>query len=477
MLHSVTLYGQRTLDSVLSKTNPDKLLACVEKRLSRLETKITSQGAKVLERLLKQEEKIYEKQSTAKDSLEGRLKLLAVQRKYNSIAEKLRDPLSLIASNIREYIPHLDTVSSVLNFLKQNDATANLKETISKIESFNEKLQRAHVINEFICERREILRHELERLHLIKELKRFSKETYYYHEQIKEYKALVSDPRRIEKKVIGLLIKTQAFRDFFRKNSLLASLFSLPRDSDDPGCLASLPGLQTRAEVNNLIQQQFGLSGPGGHAQFQQNVQQAQSQLNQVKEGILKNSPLGAVDNRADDIMPKGFKPNNQKTKSVLSRLEYSANIQAERATNFFPATTDLGLSIGFKLNDKSIIGIGASYKAGLGKGWNHLELSSQGAGLRSFIDWKLKGSIWISGGYEMNYKSQLKGVQISSPRGGDQEATGWQQSGLIGLSKVMDVKSTLFKKTKLQLFWDFLSCQQVPGTHAVVFRICYNLK
>ena len=258
---------------------------------------------------------------------------------------------------------------------------------------------------------------------------------------------------------------------------MLALLFSMPRDSEHPVSLASLAGLQTRVEVNNLIAQQIGSGAPNGQVRFQQNVQQADAQLNQLKEKLFKVSPPGRGFPGADDIMPKGVKPNSQKTKSFLKRLEYGANIQAERATNFFPATTDLGLSVGFKLNDKSIIGVGASYKAGLGKGWNHLELSSQGAGLRSFVDWRLKGSIWISGGYEMNYNSQLRGVQIASPRGSRQEATAWQQSGLIGLSKVMDVKSRFFKKTKLQLFWDFLSYQQVPRTHAVIFRIGYNLK
>jgi hypothetical protein len=98
-------------------------------------------------------------------------------------------------------------------------------------------------------------------------------------------------------------------------------------------------------------------------------------------------------------------------------------------------------LSVGYKLNDKSIIGVGAAYKIGLGHGWNHMELSSQGAGLRSFVDWKLKGSIWISGGYEVNYKSMVNSIdQLKN-------LDAWQESGLMGLSKVFDVKSKFLKK------------------------------
>ena len=239
---------------------------------------------------------------------------------------------------------------------------------------------------------------------MLKDLKKINKEVYYYSEQIKEYKEIINDPGKIEKKAIELLSKTKVFQDFMRRNSMLASLFRLPGDPNDPAYMASLGGLQTRVQVNNLIQQQVASGGPNAQAQFQQNIQQGQSQMQQLKNKLMQ---FGG--GSSDDIMPQGFKPNNQKTKSFLKRLEYGTNIQAQRSTNFFPATTDLGLSVGYKLNDKSIIGVGAAYKIGLGHGWDHMELSSQGAGLRSYVDWKLKGSIWISGGYEMNYKSMIQ--------------------------------------------------------------------
>ncbi len=49
-----------------------------------------------------------------------------------------------------------------------------------------------------------------------------------------------------------------------------------------------------------------------------------------------------------------------------------------------------------------------------------------------------------------------------------------WQQSGLVGVSKIVSLKSKMFKKTKLQLLWDFLSYQQVPRTQALKFRLRY---
>jgi len=251
-----------------------------------------------------------------------------------------------------------------------------------------------------------------------------------------------------------------------QKNSMLASLFRMPGDPNDPLAQANLAGLQTRAQVNNLIQQQIASGGPNAQQQFRQTLQDAQGRLNELKNKI--NQYGGGS---SDDIMPEGFKPNDQKVKSFWKRLEYGTNIQTQKATNFFPVTSDIGLSVGYKLNDKSVIGVGASYKLGMGRGWNNIRVSQQGAGLRSFVDWKIKGSFWISGGYEMNYKNAFSNIDILK------EMNAWQQSGLLGLSKVISVKSKLFRKTKLQLLWDFLSYQQVPRTQPLVFRIGYSFK
>jgi hypothetical protein len=54
-------------------------------------------------------------------------------------------------------------------------------------------------------------------------------------------------------------------------------------------------------------------------------------------------------------------------------------------------------------------------------------------------------------------------------------EISSWQKSGLVGVSKIVSIKSKFFKKTKLQLLWDFLSYQQMPRTQPIKFRVGYN--
>lgn len=211
----------------------------------------------------------------------------------------------------------------------------------------------------------------------MKDLKRFSKIGFYYTAQVKEYKTLLKDSRKAEKKAWELLTKTKHFKNFFRGNSQLASLFRIPGDPGDPSSQANLAGLQTRAQVNSLIQQQIAMGGPGAQQQVSQNIQAAQAQLTQLKDKVLKAGGSGSGDELPD------FRPNSQKVKSFWNRLEYGVNFQTQKATNYFPITSDVGLSVSYRLSDKSVVGLGASYKTGLGTGWRDLTITHQGIGLR----------------------------------------------------------------------------------------------
>ena len=297
------------------------------------------------------------------------------------------------------------------------------------------------------------------------EIKGFEKQAFYFSQQVQEYRQLWEDPSKLEKKLIELLMKTDRFKDFFRENSQLASLFSLPGGNTST---ASLQGLQTRASVQQGIQDRFG-SGPQVQQLIQENLQAAQGQLSELKNKLSQYGS-GAYGNSNSDIdMPEGFKPNGQKTKSFFQRLEYGANIQSQKARSYFPVTSDLGLSLGYKLNDNSSIGVGASYKLGWGRGWNHIRITHEGVGLRSYVDMKLKGSLYLSGGYEQNYRTAFHSIQQLK------DYSSWQSSGLLGVSKKYKVSKKI--KGDMKLLWDFLSYQQIPRTQAVLFRIGYNLK
>jgi len=460
-------------DTLLSShTVSPHYLDKVAAKAEQLEQKLDKKSRKALEQWQKQEANIQRKLAGI-DSLKAKQIFSHANQQYQQLEQKLQ------SGNLKNYIPSLDTLTTSLMFLQQNpqllsktnQAQQKLTEALGKVNGLEGQFGKAEAVKKFLKERQQYLKEQISGLgsqvsgQFGKEFKQLSKQAYYYSAQVKEYKALLKDHKKAEKKALELLSKTKLFKDFMRRNSQLASLFRLPGDPGDPTAQASLAGLQTRAQVNNLIQQQIAAGGPNARQQFQQNLQEAQGQLNQLKNKV---SQLGKGGN-SDDIMPEGFKPNDQKTRSFLQRLELGTNIQSQKARGYFPTTSDIGLSLGYKLNNKSIIGIGASYKLGWGKDIRHINITHQGAGLRSFVDWKVKGSWWVSGGYEMNYRSEFSQVEQLK------NLNAWQQSGLIGISKVVSLKTKFFKKTKLQLLWDVLSYQQVPKAQPIVFRIGYN--
>jgi hypothetical protein len=453
-----------TVDSVLQI--PASYLDKASSKANQLQQKLDGKTDKVLLQMMKQEEKMKRKLAKI-DSLKAKEIFGDVKQKYDDLKAQLANKVSG-----KQYIPWLDTIITSLKFLQQNpqvisqikDGEKKLKDATEQLNGLRDKFQQAEEVKKFLRERKEFLKQQLSQLGFVKELTKVNKQVYYYAEQVKEYKEILKDHEKAERKAIELLSKTKFFQDFMQKNSMLASLFRMPgEDPNDPAVQASLAGLQTRAQVNNLIQQQITAGGPGAVDQFRQNIQGAQGMLNNIKNKI---NQFGG--GSSDMEMPEGFKPNGQKTKSFRKRIELGVNFQSQRATNFFPVTSDLGLSLGYKLNDKSIVGIGASYKMGWGRGWNHMKITSEGMGLRSFIDWKLKGSLWISGGFEANYKTAFTKIDQLK------DFSAWQQSGLLGVSKVISFKSKPFNKTKLQLLWDFLSYQQIPQTQHVLFRAGY---
>lgn len=449
-----------------------KYLTVFSSAIGDLSQKLDRHSEKALRRFHKLERALIKK-LTKTDSVLAKNQQAISESVYKELEAGLNRSVS------EKYLPELDSFTTSLNFLEANpqalkdagEAAPHLQQAKQIAARLKTGLSRAEMIKAYLKQRREQWRNRLEQSGMGREIKQLNKQVYYYAARIHEYKEALKDPKKTLKKGLELLAGNARFREFWRKNSQLAVLFRLP-GTDEPVSMAGLQGLQTRAQVNSLIQQQLAAGGPNAQAQLQQNIQSAHSQLNQLKDKLLKlgGGSLPAGQGGHGAVMPEGFRPNNQKTKSFFQRLELGTNVQSIRSNGFFPTTTDVALSAGYRLNDKSIIGLGASYKLGWGKNIQHIRLSHQGLGARSFLDWKLKGAWWISGGFEMNYRSEIRSIAELK------DYSAWQQSGLIGLSRKIQVKAKFFKNTKLLLLWDFLSYNQVPKVQPLFLRIGYSI-
>lgn len=443
---------------------PDKVFNRIDKEANSFEQKLNRSTEKYLTKLQRQEEKLKRK-LWKQDSVKAKEVFGDVKGRYDQLRNTLHNKTQ--QSNSSVYNGHLDSLTTAMQFLQNNpllkegDAlTQKVAANIKSISSLKSSLNQTEYIRKQITERQQQLKAKLQNTGLAKEFRKYRKEVFYCQQQAREYKEALEDPKKLGPKLLETVMKFPAFQEFFRKNSQLASMFRLPGGSD-PNNLQSFVGLQTRADVQNIIQQRIG-SGPNAQQYMQGQMQNAQAEMQKLKNKV---NQFGGGSSELE--MPD-FKTNSQKTKSFLKRIEWGTNMQTSKGNLYFPVTSDLGLSAGFKLNDKSVVGIGASYKIGFGQNWENIRITNQGAGLRTFIDWKLKGSFWISGGAEMNYRAEFRRIDVLK------DFSAWQRSALLGISK----KYSIGKKWKgnAQILYDFLWKEQKPRTQAVVFRLGYSL-
>jgi hypothetical protein len=444
----------------LSEKNQKKFIKSISDKFQTLDEQITKRTNKTFDNLQRQEEKLY-KRLAKKDSTQAKKMLEESRNKYASLREKLNTSNQ---KQLKEYLPFFDTVTTGFSFLNKYIAAGHplkdkLKQSSDYASRLGSKMQIANEIKSQLKERKRLLSHELDQFGLVKRMKRLNKEMYYYQEQLKEYKSLLSDPSKIEKRALSLFRNSSAFNEFMKKNSMLAQLFKLP---DDYGSPASLAGLQTQASVQALLAQRLAGAGANPQQYIGQQMNRAQSELTKLQNKVKKIGGRSST----DLDMPDNFKPNTQKTKPFMQRLEYGTNFQTQQVNSYFPTTTDVALTVGYKLNDKSVIGIGAAYKFGLGS-IQRIRLTHEGAGLRSYIDWKLKGSIWISGGYEQNYLQRFSGFRAIS------NVSVWRQSALLGVTKKINVGKK--KGSKVQLLYDFFYQKDNIRTQPLVFRVGYG--
>ncbi|MBN9385775.1 MAG: hypothetical protein J0H74_33780 [Chitinophagaceae bacterium] len=461
---SYTCFAQDQPDKATAIINfPSKFFSRVQSKTAMLDAQLTRQTEKYLQKMARREEclrrKLFKVDSNATKNL-----FAGSAERYAALSQKLTSDTGSSGSLglNGEYQAYTDSLQGMLKFMGDNPkALASLRQ----LQSLQAKMQDADQVKEYIRERKQqisqfVQQHTNLSGLLGKDYQGFNQDVYYYSQQVREYKEMLNDPDKLTREALTILNKLPAFQAFMTKNSALAGLFSLPANYSNP---ASLAGLQTRDQVAALINQQVAAGGAGGQTALQANLQSAQSQLDGYKDKLSK---LGAG---SGDIDMPDFKPNNQKTKSFWRRLEYGTNFQTTRNSYYFPTVSDFGLSVGYKLTDRSTVGLGASYKLGWGNGIQHIAFSSQGAGLRSFVEIKIKGSLFASGGMELNYTTPFSTYQ--QLRNWDT----WTKSGLVGVTKTVSMKSRVFKKTKVSLLWDFLSYRQVPRTQAVIFRVGYG--
>ena len=454
---------------------PVKYITTIDNKIDKYSTRITSKTEKTLAKLSKWENKI--KGILDKVSPETSAKLFGNnQTTFSTLLQKIKEGKTVAEGYKTKYNEYRDKLTTNIKYLETQKDKIDKKllnpinDAKKKLDELEQDISNTEAVEAFIKERKKQLVNEaVKHIGKSKYLTKIDKEAYYYVETLRNYKELFSDKKKAEEVALKILNKIPAFNTFIEENSILGSLFRSPNNSGNPPNLA---GLQTRATIQELIQTRIAAGGPNAQQQVSENLQKAQAYLTQLKDKIIKAGG-GNSDMEIPDFKPK----NQQKTKTVFQRLELGSNFQFAKNNSLMPTVADIAMSIGYKLNDKSLAGIGASYKIGLGS-IQHISISHQGIGIRSFIDWKApfgspKGGMlsgfYISGGFEMNHNAQFK--NIAQLKNYNQ----WQQAGLIGLTKKLPIKTKWTKGAKLQILYDVMARKHTPVSQPILFRTGYN--
>ncbi|WP_343672474.1 hypothetical protein [Chitinophaga sp.] len=411
------------------------------------EKKITHYSEKMLARFSKEENKIQK-----------RLKKIDPQKANELFNNNFRSYSDNLKNKVYSQIPlssHFDTTQLSLQFLHKKGWGKQYLDLASRNqEALQGKLKVTEDIQAYIHNRRKQLQEQLSQYsQFSKNLQRLGKQAYYYKQQLEEYKTIYENPSKIEKKAISELKKLPAYNEFVKNNSIIGNMFNL---GENYNTSRTLEGLQVRTQVEEIVQTRLG-SDPGARAAISQQMQQVKDKISELKNKFPE------LNSQAE--MPD-FKPNPVKTKSFFKRLEYGGNIQFQKSNSYYPTIGDIAGQVGYKFNKNGSIGLGISYKLGLGTGWNHIAFSHQGIGLRSYIDYKIKGSFYLTGGYEKNYFQHFSNFSELY------QLKQWAESALLGVSKKYKINPKV--KGNLQLLYDFLLKGNSTTNHIKV-RVGYN--
>lgn len=447
------------------KMVPDKFISEIDKKIKKYDAAITGKTERALTKLSRWEtkiERILQKTSPqTADRLFGNNQLT-----FTMLLHKLQQGKAVALPCQPAYNKYRDDLTTSLDYLScltnepGNGLISRITCTGNKLRQIAAKEDSSEALQQFIKERkRHLAEQAINYIGSSRYLRKINKEAYYFLEAFKNYREIFNDPKKAEEILKNVLNRVPAFSEFLHKNSMLAGLFDL-----SPQSARLIAGMQTRNNVQQLIQGRISNMDNSARELMSNNLQAAQAQLCEIKAKL--NSGSGSSD-------PPNFKPNNQKSKTFGQRIEYGLHIQFSRGNSIVPSGTDISLSLGYKLTDRLIAGLGTGYKMSFGN-INKIHFSNQGISLKGFAERYLKRQIFIYGGFEMNYLD-MKGVPNQNLSVAVYPDMTWQQSALLGVTKKLNMKTKWFKTTNVQLLYDFFGYRQLPASQPVLFRIGYN--
>lgn len=372
--------------------------------------KMEATNALFLKKLKQQENRIAAKLRT--DSLKYQQYLALKSPDMDSLLRQSTDSTFIHKLNTasRRGKTVLDTLQGLQSFMgKYSDNSLGAAFDISELQ---QKAALQQYLQQQVTNRTGALERLLKGTKLERYGSRLNNTGLQYKEQAGYWKRMLDDPDAAEEKALDYLRGIDGFEAQLNpgKGNSLAGKSAAELEA---------MGYQTKAKVGEQLQQQFGdqlgnISQKAGEQLKQytaaldkplQQVKQARQTISESKQKLeASRNAMQAVKNSLK--RPAGFK-NSMLGIPFWQRFETQYNFQTQRASA--DGTKPVMLQTGFNLNyrqSKSLsIGIGLDGSIGLGRNWQHLQLTYEGIVARVFLDHKLVWGISLQGGYEKSLR------------------------------------------------------------------------
>lgn len=440
----------------------NKLINRINTIYRRAEKKLIKQNNNWIKKLQKQEIRL-KRELLKVDSIDTEKFFGDISKKYKEIDSNSTLIVKYSKNTFEKYIPIQDSLQIAIQFIKKNDSCSSV--TVNDSSMYEQFSKQIKLLNKNYCKSEEMKKMITQRANSIlekypttnlKELNKYLKGVNEYSRLIRDNKYFLVEQNKLEKRLMGALRDMPQFKELFLDKSQYSTILGIPQVGNN--IAQGVNQVQTRIAIQTSIQTILpsNITNPQQFIQSQIQSQQLQNLRSEAENVVRK---LNVSDAESSEINQS----NNIKKSKFGNNIEYGWNIQTQKQNTYFPAVSDLALTVGYKLSPKSTLGVGSSYKLGWGKSIENMNLSSQGFGFRTFLDLKLLKQWWLYGGYEKHYENSLTDLGVNN----------WQASGLIGLNRKIKLKN---KTLNTQLLYDFLYKSQQPHRQPIVFRFGYSL-
>jgi len=339
------------------------------------------------------------------------------------------------------------------------------------------EIKKAEITKKYVADRKNYLSKILSSNgSILKAQKSIEKVDYYFGDGMKEYCTIFQDRSKSEKhffKLFNSLIKDQPVTDGMAAlcNVETSNVESIQSQSMEEvkeqfENAAKVAGQSTDDAtyplnyINNL-RKQSDLNVTQENIQLQENVADSIYTIrDEAKRKNLLSENDSLISNKSE------WKKNPLKSKRMHDRLFYGLSFQADPHTAFFPSSGAFNGQIGFQLTQDLNLSLGGSYILAfnakqLSTDDLKIPVSTNGFSLRSSLDHRLKGPIFLKGNFEISQRTSTAELQLN------RTTHEFERALLLGLK--FRTSKGMSKKATTEVFYDFL--HESTGQSAIIFR------